>query len=202
VDGIEWAVPLYKGQARAKLSFLDKTTGKRVDVIESVILIGLDDYSFVGEPASMFTGNIEDLRRPHSVVVDRVGLRKLFPRQGLNMIESPEALRADLARVSGRRNSPLTMSSAGRSVGGGETPGTENSGVTFESEGSPVLFELEMNERRAEVVGVCNATRTFQSNAIIYTTFSRAKEFVPRERPIGLRPFKMEVRRGKPKKGS
>ncbi len=183
VDGIQWAVPLYKGMARAKLSFNDKVTGKRVDVIEQVILIGLDDYSFVGEPASMFTGDIEDLRRPHSVVVDRVGLRKLFPRQGLNMIESPDGLRAALSQVSGRNRAAVAMKAkASPAI---DEPSTAAPVLPEGAEeGSPVLFELEMNERRAEVVGICNATRTFQSNAILYTTFSRAKEFVPRERKL------------------
>lgn len=183
VEGIEWAVPLYKGMARAKLSFKDKTTGKRVDVIEQVILIGLDDYSFVGEPASMFTGNIEDLRRPHSVVVDRVGLRKLFPRQGLNMIESPEALKTALSQVTGRKRAAVAMKAAGRTTAI-EPPQSTTELPEPDDQGTPVLFEMEMNERRAEVVGICNATRTFQSNAILYTTFSRAKEFVPRERKL------------------
>jgi len=183
VDGIQWAVPLYKGMARAKLSFNDKVTGKRVDVIEQVILIGLDDYSFVGEPASMFTGDIEDLRRPHSVVVDRVGLRKLFPRQGLNMIESPEALRSALSQVSGRNRAAVAMK-AKASPAVDPPPTVAPTLPEGADDGSPVLFEMEMNERRAEVVGICNATRTFQSNAILYTTFSRAKEFVPRERKL------------------
>jgi putative ABC transport system permease protein len=39
-----------------------------------------------------------------------------------------------------------------------------------------------MNDRRAVIVGVCETTRTFQSNAVIYTTYSRAKLFVPQER--------------------
>jgi putative ABC transport system permease protein len=184
VEGIQWAVPLYKGIARAKLSFYDKVTGKRTDVIEQVILIGLDDYSYVGEPASMFTGDIENLHRPHSVVVDRVGLRKLFPRQGLNMIESPSKLKEELARVTKRRALPATMASStgGSTLKNGES--IDSSSELPDSEASPVLFEMEMNEKRAEVVGVCNATRTFQSNAILYTTFSRAKEFVPRERKL------------------
>ncbi len=183
VEGIQWAVPLYKGMARAKLSFVDKSNGKRVDVIEQVILIGLDDYSFVGEPASMFTGNIEDLRRPHSVIVDRVGLRKLFPRQGLNMIESPEALRTALGQATGRNRAAVAMKAAARPTAG-EPPTGAPDQPDLNDQSSPVLFEMEMNERRAEVVGVCNATRTFQSNAILYTTFSRAKEFVPRERKL------------------
>ena len=41
-----------------------------------------------------------------------------------------------------------------------------------------------MNDHRAIIVGVCEATRTFQSNAVVYTTYSRAKQFVPRERKI------------------
>ena len=183
VEGIEWAVPLYKGMARAKLSFKDKATGKRVDVIEQVILIGLDDYSFVGEPASMFTGDIEDLRRPHSVIVDRVGLRKLFPRQGLNMIESPEALKTALSQATGRNRAAVAMKAAGR-PDAIDPPTSAPVLPEPDDQASPVLFEMEMNERRAEVVGICNATRTFQSNAILYTTFSRAKEFVPRERKL------------------
>ncbi|MSQ91122.1 MAG: FtsX-like permease family protein [Phycisphaerales bacterium] len=41
---------------------------------------------------------------------------------------------------------------------------------------------LELNDRRAEVVGICKATQTFQSQPVIYTTYSRASEYAPRER--------------------
>ena len=177
VDGIKWAVPLYKGIARAKLSFIDKSTGKRVDVTEQVILIGLDDNSLVGEPASMFTGDIEDLHRPNSIIVDRVGLRKLFPRQGLNLIDSPGQFKSTLAALTRRKQaSPMSEPNSDKDL--------EPIGLGTASQNSPVLFEMEMNEHRAEVVGVCDASRTFQSNAVIYTTFSRAKEFVPRERKL------------------
>ena len=37
-----------------------------------------------------------------------------------------------------------------------------------------------MNDHRAIIVGVCEATRTFQSNPVVYTLYSRAKQFVPR----------------------
>ena len=43
--------------------------------------------------------------------------------------------------------------------------------------GQPVLD-------RAIVVGVCEATRTFQSNAVMYTTYARAKRFIPQERKV------------------
>ncbi len=188
VDGIKWAVPLYKGNARTKLTFTDPASGRRVDITEQVILIGLDDHSFVGEPASMFLGNIEDLNRPNSVVLDRVGLRKIFPRLGLNMIESPGVLRARLAELSGRRMLPATMKSMSgadaRPVNVADSAADGARQKTDSLETSPVLFEMEMNEKRAEVVGICMASRTFQSNPVIYTTFSRAKQFVPRERKL------------------
>ena len=33
--------------------------------------------------------------------------------------------------------------------------------------------EIEMNDHRAIIVGVCEATRTFQSNPVVYTLYSR-----------------------------
>ena len=41
-----------------------------------------------------------------------------------------------------------------------------------------------MNDHRAVIVGVCEATRTFQTNPVVYTTYSRAKNFAPQERKI------------------
>jgi putative ABC transport system permease protein len=44
--------------------------------------------------------------------------------------------------------------------------------------------QLEMNDHRAVIVGVCEATRTFQTNPVVYTTYTRAKNFAPQERKI------------------
>jgi len=41
---------------------------------------------------------------------------------------------------------------------------------------------LEMNDRRAVVVGVCNTTPPFQTFPVIYTRYSQALGFAPRER--------------------
>src|SRR4051794_41646334 len=49
VEGVHWAVPLYKGLARAKLKTFD-LDGKPREVVEQVILLGLDDSSMVGAP--------------------------------------------------------------------------------------------------------------------------------------------------------
>ncbi len=41
---------------------------------------------------------------------------------------------------------------------------------------------LELNDRRAKVVGICDVSRTFQSQPFIYTTYARATRFSPLER--------------------
>lgn len=143
VEGVEWAVPLYKGIGRAKLN----TTGpdrKPQQIIEQVILLGLDDASLVGAPRQLWVGDYSRLREPDAVIVDKVGLRKLFPGQGGENPRTPQEDAAFLRRFLGR--------------------------------------EMEMNDHRAIIVGICESTRTFQSNAVVYTTYSRAKQFVPRER--------------------
>jgi len=38
---------------------------------------------------------------------------------------------------------------------------------------------LEVNDHRAVVVGICRVSRTFQSQPVIYTTYSRATSFAP-----------------------
>jgi putative ABC transport system permease protein len=43
---------------------------------------------------------------------------------------------------------------------------------------------LELNDRRALVVGIANVSRTFQSQPVLYTTYSRATSFAPRERKL------------------
>ena len=50
--------------------------------------------------------------------------------------------------------------------------------------GTPVPLKvgdtMELNDRRGVVVGISNNTRSFQSQPVIYTTFSRAVQFAPR----------------------
>jgi putative ABC transport system permease protein len=43
---------------------------------------------------------------------------------------------------------------------------------------------LELNDHRAVVVGICEVTQTFQSNPVIYTTYSRATLFAPPQRKL------------------
>lgn len=54
--------------------------------------------------------------------------------------------------------------------------------------GKPVPLQvgdtLELNDHRAIVVGICRVQRTFQSQPVVYTTFSRAMSYAPRERKL------------------
>jgi putative ABC transport system permease protein len=54
--------------------------------------------------------------------------------------------------------------------------------------GKPVPLKigdtLELNDKRAIVVGIAKTTRTFQSQPVVYTTYSRAVRFAPRERKL------------------
>ncbi len=122
VEGVEWAVPLYKGQVRARLP-----NGQ----FRNVVLFGLDDATMVGAPAEMLVGSLADLRQPDAVVIDKAGHEYMWPGEPFQV-----------GRV------------------------------------------LEMNDRRAVLVGVCKASAPFTTLPVMYTRFSQATRFVPRERNL------------------
>ena len=131
VDGVEWAVPLYKGLLKAKLES---------GTFQTVNMIGLDDATLIGGPSKMIQGKLEDLRQSEGVIVDIVGATGKLAKPPL----SP-----------GGERIPINI---------GDT--------------------LEINDHRATVVGTCVVTRTFQSQPVVYTTYSRATIFAPRERKL------------------
>jgi putative ABC transport system permease protein len=131
VEGVDWAVPLYKGLLKARLA-----DGN----FQSVNVIGLDDATLIGGPPEMVQGRIADLRRADGVIVDIVGA-------GDKLAKPP-------AMPSGSKT-PLAIGDV-----------------------------LEINDHRAIVVGISRNTRTFQSQPIVYTTYSRALTIAPRERRL------------------
>src|SRR3954468_11678771 len=130
VAGVEWAMPLYKGMIKARLS-----NGN----FQTCIVYGLDDASLVGGPPYMVHGKLADLRRSEGVIVDEVGAND------------------KLAHVAadGKTKVPLKVGD-----------------------------EMELNDHRAVVVGICRNTRTWQSQPVVYTTYSRATTFAPQERKL------------------
>src|SRR5688572_30043865 len=129
VEGVEWAVPLYKGLIKARLD-----NGN----FQTCNVLGLDDATLIGGPPEMVEGTLADLRRADSVIIDTVGAHDKLGR----MLPDGKKI-------------PLKI---------GDT--------------------LELNDHRAVVVGLCKNTRTFQSQPVVYTTYSRATTFAPRERKL------------------
>ncbi|NOT83475.1 MAG: FtsX-like permease family protein [Methylococcaceae bacterium] len=131
ISGVEWAMPMYKGLLKARLT--DGT-------FQTCNVVGLDDTTLIGGPPVMLAGRIEDLRRSDGIIVDI------------------DALKEKLAKPSGTPN------------------------------GKPIQLQigdsLELNDHRAIIVGIAKVTRTFQSQPVIYTTYSRAKSYAPKERKL------------------
>jgi putative ABC transport system permease protein len=131
VEGVDWAVPLYKGLLKARLS-----NGN----FQTCNVIGLDDATLIGGPPELVAGELADLRRSDGVIVDIVGASDKLAKP------SP---------APGEKPIPLQI---------GDT--------------------LELNDHRAIVVGLAKVSRTFQSQPVVYTTYSRATTFAPRERKL------------------
>ena len=72
VSGVKWAVPLFKGNPRAKAP-----DGK----FRVMIMLGLDDATLAGAPRKMILGSAEDLRQPDAAIIDAADYQRLFPDQ-------------------------------------------------------------------------------------------------------------------------
>ena len=137
VEGVQWAMPLYKGLIRARLAN---------GTFQTCNVVGLDDATLVGGPPEMVEGRLDDLRQAEGVIVDIVGAT------------------GKLAHI--------PVDEQGHAIPGA-TPEPLKIGDT-----------LELNDKRAVVVGFCRVSRTFQSQPVVYTTYSRATLFAPRERKL------------------
>ncbi len=128
VEGVDWAVPFFKGLVRAR-----KTDGSRAERgdYRQVMLLGIDDATLIGAPRTMVLGELADLKRPDTVVIDEAGFKYLWPDE------------------------PFSTGKL-----------------------------LEMNDRRAVVVGVCKASAPFQTMPIMYTRYSQAIQYAPTERRL------------------
>ncbi len=125
IEGVEWAVPMFKGLLRAR-SF--KGTFQTCNVI------GLDDASLIGGPPEIVQGSIEDLRMDGAIIVDEIGAND---------------------KLAYKKNGIITPLQVGETI--------------------------EINDQRAYVVGICRVARTFQSQPVIYTTYTRALSYAPYE---------------------
>jgi putative ABC transport system permease protein len=76
VPDVQWAVRLFKGNARATAP-----DGK----FRQVILMGLDDATLVGAPRKMILGSFQDLKEPDAAIIDLAGYRFFFPDEPLQL---------------------------------------------------------------------------------------------------------------------
>lgn len=76
VEGVSWAVRLYKGLGRAR--FDDGN-------FQQCIILGLDDATLVGAPRDILLGSLADLRKPDAVIIDEFGYHYLWPNQPLEV---------------------------------------------------------------------------------------------------------------------
>ena len=122
VEGVDWAVRMYKGQVRARL----ENGGFR-----NLVLLGLDDETLIGAPREMIVGSLDDLRQPDAIIIDKAGYEYMWPGEPYQM-----------GRV------------------------------------------IQLNDHRAILVGVCKASAPFVTLPVVYTRYSTAGGFVPRERNL------------------
>ena len=66
IEGVEWAVPFYKGLLKARL-----LNGN----FQQCNVIGIDDSTLIGGPPTMLEGKLRDLRLVDGIIVNKVGAR-------------------------------------------------------------------------------------------------------------------------------
>ena len=83
VEGVEWAVPLYKGLLKARLE-----DGN----FQICNVFGLDDATLVGGPPQMIQGSLSDLRQQDAIIVNDIGAKTRLakrPREQGRQTHSP-----------------------------------------------------------------------------------------------------------------
>ena len=68
VDGVEWAVPLYRGLLRARLA-----NGE----YHQITLTGLESATLIGRPAEVLEGRFEDILQPDAVALDQWAVERM-----------------------------------------------------------------------------------------------------------------------------
>lgn len=126
IDGVDWAVPLYKGLISART---------QSGIFQTCIFIGIDDATLIGGPPQIIEGNLDDLHFPDAVFVNKVGAETKLASPAL----TPDA-----------PSTPMRVGDV-----------------------------MELNDNRAYVAGICDTSRTFQSQPVVYTTYNKATTYSP-----------------------
>ena len=81
VEGIEWAVPFYKGAAILRT---------REGLINQISLVGVDDATLAGAPRKWVKGDLSALRRPYGIVFDVQGAEFIWPGEDVPLGRTAE----------------------------------------------------------------------------------------------------------------
>lgn len=74
VPGVAWAAPLHRSPVRVEIDG---------GAYRSSFLLGVDAASLVGAPRNLVLGDVEALRAPDAVILDRAGFHYLWPGEAL-----------------------------------------------------------------------------------------------------------------------
>ena len=149
VPGVDYAVRLFKGQPVARTP-----EGN----FSATVVLGLDDATLIGAPRKMVMGSWENLREPHSVVVDRAGYMLLFPGEPLELNRTLE-MNDNLVRIAGISEASASFTSFpiihARYSAAVNFLGRERSQMAFVlARGQPGVSAEELARRISEATGL------------------------------------------------
>lgn len=76
VTGVAWAAPIYSGIQRVRLADGNYKITQ---------MIGIDATTLAGAPVKMLAGNLDDLRRPNTIIIDDLAMTRLSVKQGVKL---------------------------------------------------------------------------------------------------------------------
>ncbi len=74
VQGVDWAVPFYKGLTVAHT---------RDGQLQQVVLLGVDDATLIGVAPQMVLGAVANLKQPDAMIIDKAGFEFMWPGEEL-----------------------------------------------------------------------------------------------------------------------
>jgi len=93
VDGVDWAVPFFKGLTVAHT---------RDGMLQQIILLGVDDATLTGVAPQLVLGSVENLKQPDAMIIDRAGFQFMWPGEepGLGKVVELNDHRAVIVGIS------------------------------------------------------------------------------------------------------
>jgi len=93
VEGVDWAVPFFKGLTVAHT---------RDGMLQQIILLGVDDATLTGVAPHLVLGSVENLKQPDAMIIDRAGFQFMWPGEapGLGKVVELNDHRAVIVGIS------------------------------------------------------------------------------------------------------